>query len=61
MLYFAATECLGQVYLVDIHGLTKPKEVTSGKQGATHSPVFNTAGDKAAWTELDRDGHESDR
>ena len=24
-------------------------------------PVFNKQGDKAAWLELDRDGHESDR
>ncbi|EJF57217.1 hypothetical protein DICSQDRAFT_174168 [Dichomitus squalens LYAD-421 SS1] len=31
------------------------------KHGATHSPVFNTAGNKAAWTQLDRDCHESDR
>lgn len=50
-----------QIYLVDINGKSAPKELTSGKQGATHEPVFNTAGDKAAWTELDQDGHESDR
>ncbi|TBU45806.1 prolyl oligopeptidase family-domain-containing protein [Dichomitus squalens] len=49
------------IYIVDIHGLATPRELTSGEHGATHSPVFNTAGDKAAWTQLDRDGHESDR
>ncbi|TFK82680.1 alpha/beta-hydrolase [Polyporus arcularius HHB13444] len=49
------------IYLVDIHGLSSPKELTSGKHGATHTPVFNTAGDKVAWAELARDGHESDR
>ncbi|KAI0688887.1 alpha/beta-hydrolase [Earliella scabrosa] len=49
------------IYLVDIHGLSSPKELTSGNHGATHVPVFNTAGDKVAWTELERDGHESDR
>ncbi|KAI8986222.1 alpha/beta-hydrolase [Trametes punicea] len=49
------------IYIVDIEGKSSPKELTSGKQGATHNPVFNTAGDKAAWIELDQDGHESDR
>jgi hypothetical protein len=51
---------LPQVYLVDIKG-NKPRELTSGKQGATHNPVFNTQGDKVAWLELDKDGYESDR
>lgn len=50
-----------QIYIVDINGKSTPKELTSGKQGATHNPVFNTAGDKVAWIELDQDGHESDR
>jgi len=49
------------VYIVDIEGDSAPKELTSGKQGATHSPVFNTAGTKVAWLELDKDGYESDR
>ncbi|KAI0670984.1 alpha/beta-hydrolase [Trametes maxima] len=49
------------IYVVDINGKTSPKELTSGKQGATHAPVFNNAGDKVAWAELDQDGHESDR
>ncbi|KAI9058154.1 alpha/beta-hydrolase [Trametes sanguinea] len=49
------------IFIVDINGKSAPKELTSGKQGATHNPVFNTAGDKAAWIELDQDGHESDR
>ncbi|KAI0004573.1 alpha/beta-hydrolase [Russula compacta] len=49
------------VYLVDFTGSQKPRELTSGKQGATHNPVFNAQGDKVAWTELDEDGYESDR
>jgi Tol biopolymer transport system component len=49
-----------QVYLVGIGG-GKPKELTDGYQGATHSPVFNPKGNKVAWLELDRDGYESDR
>uniref|UniRef100_A0A8H8CEI2 Dipeptidyl-peptidase V n=1 Tax=Psilocybe cubensis TaxID=181762 RepID=A0A8H8CEI2_PSICU len=49
------------VFIVPISGGEKPTELTSGKQGATHSPVFNTQGTKVAWLELDRDGHESDR
>ena len=44
-----------------IHGGEKPVELTSGKQGAIHSPVFNTKGTKVAWLELDEDGYESDR
>lgn len=50
-----------QVYIVDIDGTGKPKELTSGKQGATHSPIFNSQGTKVAWLELDQDGYESDR
>ncbi|KAJ3574713.1 hypothetical protein NP233_g1571 [Leucocoprinus birnbaumii] len=49
------------VYIVDIMGRTKPRELTSGKQGATHSPVFSKQGDKVAWLELDIDGDESAR
>ncbi|ETW81653.1 serine peptidase S9 [Heterobasidion irregulare TC 32-1] len=49
------------VYIVDFLGNEKPRELTSGKQGAVHSPVFNHKGDKAAWLELDEDGYESDR
>ena len=44
-----------------IHGGEKPVELTSGKQGAIHSPVFSTKGTKVAWLELDEDGYESDR
>jgi hypothetical protein len=36
------------VYLVGITGNQKPRELTSGKQGTTHSPVFNAQGDKVA-------------
>ncbi|KAH9049976.1 alpha/beta-hydrolase [Lactarius hengduanensis] len=49
------------IYLVHLTGSQKPRELTSGKQGATHNPVFNAQGDKVAWTELDEDGYESDR
>lgn len=49
------------VYIVDVGGNSRPRELTSGKQGATHSPVFNTAGTKVAWLEMDKDGYESDR
>ncbi|KAJ3747143.1 Alpha/Beta hydrolase protein [Lentinula detonsa] len=48
------------VYIVGITG-GKPRELTSGSQGATHNPVLNHVGDKAAWLELDEDGYESDR
>jgi dipeptidyl aminopeptidase/acylaminoacyl peptidase len=50
-----------KVYIVDITGASGPKELTSGKQGATHSPVFSTSGRKVAWLELDEDGYEADR
>ncbi|KAG5635586.1 hypothetical protein H0H81_010732 [Sphagnurus paluster] len=49
------------VYIVDINGTQKPRELTSGKQAAIHSPVLNSQATKAAWLELDKDGHESDR
>lgn len=49
------------VYLVDFTGSKKPRELTSGKQGATHNPVFDGDGYKVAWAELDEDGYESDR
>lgn len=39
----------------------QPKELTSGKQGATHNPVFSPTGSKVAWLELDEDGYEADR
>ena len=50
-----------QVYIVDLKGISKPRELTSGKQGAPLNPVFNRQGDKIAWVELDLDGYESDR
>ncbi|KAI0801943.1 hypothetical protein BC629DRAFT_1591605 [Irpex lacteus] len=49
------------IYIVALDGKSKPKELTSGKQGATHAPVFSQKGDKVAWIELDEDGYESDR
>ncbi|KIK57262.1 hypothetical protein GYMLUDRAFT_173098 [Collybiopsis luxurians FD-317 M1] len=49
------------VYIVDITGSGKARELTSGSQGAIHGPVLNEKADKAAWLELDEDGYESDR
>ncbi|KAH8113489.1 alpha/beta-hydrolase [Phellopilus nigrolimitatus] len=49
------------IYIVDLLGKEKPRALTSGKQGATHSPVLSHDGKKVAWTELDKDGYESDR
>ncbi|KAG6842004.1 hypothetical protein C0991_004495 [Blastosporella zonata] len=49
------------VYIVDIKGRSEPRELTSGEQGAIHSPVLNAQGTKVAWLELDEDGYESDR
>ncbi|KAF9533220.1 Alpha/Beta hydrolase protein [Crepidotus variabilis] len=49
------------VYIVPISGYDRPKALTSGQQGATHSVVFSNSGTKVAWTELDKDGYESDR
>ncbi|KAG1872451.1 alpha beta-hydrolase [Suillus subalutaceus] len=48
------------VYLV-AHDGKDLRQLTSGIQGATHSPVFSPSGDKVAWLELALDGHESDR
>lgn len=48
-----------QVYIIDIDGKSKPKEITSGKQGATHGLVLSAQGDKVAWVEFD--GYEADR
>jgi hypothetical protein len=50
-----------QIYIVPINADEEPKELTSGKQGAVHAPVFSNQGSKVAWLELDEDGHESDR
>jgi hypothetical protein len=49
------------IYIVDLKDGSKPKELTSGKQGATHAPAFSHAGDKVAWLELAKDGYESDQ
>ncbi|VDC00629.1 unnamed protein product [Peniophora sp. CBMAI 1063] len=48
------------VYIVPLEG-GEPRELTSGKQGAMHNPVFDASGNKVAWLELEKDGHESDR
>jgi hypothetical protein len=55
------TPTFEQVYVIGINGEGQRKELTSGKQGAIHSPVFDAQGTKAAWLELDKDGYESDR
>ncbi|PCH40235.1 alpha/beta-hydrolase [Wolfiporia cocos MD-104 SS10] len=57
----AAWHTKQNVYIVDIYGKEKFKELTGGKHGATHSPVLSVQGDKAAWLELDKDGAEADR
>ncbi|KAG2134271.1 alpha beta-hydrolase [Suillus cothurnatus] len=48
------------IYLV-AHDGKDLRQLTSGIQGATHSPVFSPSGDKVAWLELAHDGSESDR
>lgn len=50
-----------QIYIVDLEGKVKPRELTSGKQGMTQKPVFNAAGTKVAWLELEKDGYIFDR
>lgn len=62
VLSHTANQLIGwQVYIVPISGSEAPFQLTSGKQGATHSLVFNTKGTKVAWLALDEDGYESDR
>ncbi|KIJ45356.1 hypothetical protein M422DRAFT_46814 [Sphaerobolus stellatus SS14] len=40
------------IYLVPLKGGEKPKQLTTGKQGTTNSPVFSPQGTKVAWTEM---------
>src|ERR1700761_1482919 len=47
--------------MVPLDGSSPPKELTSGEQGATHSPVISNSGNVVAWLELAEDGYESDR
>ncbi|KAJ7781821.1 Alpha/Beta hydrolase protein [Mycena maculata] len=49
------------VYIVSTTDPGNPKELTSGKQGATHSPILNSDATKAAWLELAEDGYEADK
>ncbi|KAJ7675680.1 Alpha/Beta hydrolase protein [Mycena polygramma] len=49
------------VYIVNTTEPGNPRELTSGKQGATHSPVLNSDATKAAWLELTEDGYEADK
>ena len=50
-----------QIYIVDINGASPPREITTGKHGATHAPVFSSSGTKVAWLQQDEDGNEADR
>lgn len=54
-----------QVYIVplsvDYKSTATPKHLTSGKQGAAHSPILSPSGVWGAWLELEEDGYESDR
>ncbi|KIJ54988.1 hypothetical protein M422DRAFT_64146 [Sphaerobolus stellatus SS14] len=49
------------VYIVSLKGGEKPRQLTSGSQGATDSPVFGANGKFVAWTEMPVDKYESDR
>nr|GAT52261.1 dipeptidyl-peptidase 5 [Mycena chlorophos] len=49
------------IYLVSTNDPGNPQELTSGKQGATHSPVLNADATKAAWLEMAEDGYEADK
>ncbi|KAJ7644021.1 Alpha/Beta hydrolase protein [Roridomyces roridus] len=49
------------VYLVSTTEPGNPKELTSGKQGATHSPILNSDATKAVWLEMAKDGYEADK
>lgn len=49
------------VYIVPLNGGKEPKHLTTGKQGATRSPVISRDGGKVVWLELALDGYESDR
>lgn len=61
VIFIVLTFITYQVYIVPIDADEEPQELTSGKQGAVHAPVFNTQGSKVAWLELNEDGYESDR
>ncbi|KAL1702382.1 Alpha/Beta hydrolase protein [Schizophyllum commune] len=49
------------IYIVDITGASPPREITMGKHGAIHAPVFSTSGTKVAWLQQDEDGNEADQ
>ena len=57
----AAIHTRQNVYIVPLKGGKEPKHLTTGKQGATHSPVISHNGEKVVWLELALDGYESDR
>lgn len=56
-----ATHTRQNVYVVPLKGGLVPRELTTGHQGATHSPVFSPDGRWIAWAEMAEDGYESDR
>ncbi|KAI0028452.1 alpha/beta-hydrolase [Vararia minispora EC-137] len=47
------------VYVVDIFARAPPRELTSGRHGATSGPVFSPDGRRIAWLEDAVDGRES--
>ncbi|KAG8886658.1 hypothetical protein FRB97_000078 [Tulasnella sp. 331] len=49
------------VYIAPLKGGVTPRALTTGHQGATHSPIFNPQGTVVIWTEMAKDGYESDR
>ncbi|KAG8933244.1 hypothetical protein FRC01_010233 [Tulasnella sp. 417] len=56
-----ATHTRQNVYVVPLKGGLVPRELTTGHQGATHSPVFSPDGRWVSWAEMAQDGYESDR
>ncbi|KAG9005435.1 hypothetical protein FRB93_009741 [Tulasnella sp. JGI-2019a] len=56
-----ATHTRQNVYIAPLQGGVTPSQVTTGHQGATHTPIFNPQGTVVAWAEMAKDGYESDR
>ncbi|KAG9035594.1 hypothetical protein FRB95_011000 [Tulasnella sp. JGI-2019a] len=49
------------IYIAPITGGVTASQITTGHQGATHTPIFNPQGTVVAWAEMAKDGYESDR
>lgn len=58
--YHSSRDCI-QIYIVDLEGESSPRQITTGEQGTTGSPVFSHAGDRVAWVEMPKDKHYIDR